>query len=110
MPATKFPHLHRSATFIFALLALTILMSPRSPQKNSTDQTARSRISEAYGKLPLRFETVPEQGGTGARFISRGNGYGLSLAADEMALSLRRDSNIRMLLVGANSSARAEAA
>jgi hypothetical protein len=50
----------------------------------------RTRIQEAYGKLPLSFE--PNQGQTEARvkFVARGSGYSLFLTPQEAILALNR--------------------
>ena len=50
----------------------------------------RTRIQEAYGKLPLSFE--PNQGQTEARvkFVARGSGYSLFLTPQEAILALHR--------------------
>jgi hypothetical protein len=50
----------------------------------------RTRIQEAYGKLPLSFE--PNQGQTEARvkFVARGSGYSLFVTPQEAILALNR--------------------
>src|SRR5205085_1711347 len=53
------------------------------------DSTMAARATEAYGNLPLRFEINQGQAAREVNFISRGNGYTLSLAPNETALQLR---------------------
>src|SRR5947207_12397726 len=54
-----------------------------------TDSTMAARATEAYGNLPLRFEINQGQAAKEVNFISRGNGYTLSLTPNETALQLR---------------------
>ncbi|PYS55308.1 MAG: hypothetical protein DMF76_26115, partial [Acidobacteria bacterium] len=53
------------------------------------DSTMAARATEAYGNLPLRFEINQGQVAREVNFISRGNGYTLSLT-NETAFQLRR--------------------
>ncbi len=55
----------------------------------ATDQEETARLTEAYGKLPLSFEANQGQTDERVKFISRGQGYGLFLTADEAVLTLR---------------------
>ena len=48
-----------------------------------------ARATEAYGNLPLRFEINQGQAAREVNFISRGNGYTLSLTPNETAFQLR---------------------
>jgi hypothetical protein len=54
------------------------------------DAHARARVSEAYGKLPLRFEANQGQTDDPVNFVSRGSGYTLFLTPTEAVLSLTR--------------------
>src|SRR5262249_40360627 len=56
---------------------------------SAPSRPARSRIHEAYGKLPMSFEANQGQTGTEASFISRGVGYSLFLTPNEAVLRLR---------------------
>jgi beta-propeller repeat-containing protein len=76
------------------------------------DQQTRACASEAYGKLPMRFEANAGQTDARVKFISRGNGYNLFLTPTEAVLALRNErvvsgpdqrSVVRMKLTGANS-------
>jgi len=57
-------------------------------EKPADDATAKMRIGEAYGKLPMSFE--PNRGQTDGRvkFLSRGSGYTLLLTPTEAMLAL----------------------
>jgi uncharacterized protein (TIGR03437 family) len=49
---------------------------------------ARKRISEAYGRLPLRFEANRGQADPRVKFLSRGSGQTLFLTSTEAVLTL----------------------
>src|SRR5256714_12281651 len=76
------------------------LSSPRGVENAQSQNRAsqginhatRTRISEAYGKLPLSFETNQGQVKGETKFVSRGDGYELFLKPTEAVLSLRRSS------------------
>jgi Beta-propeller repeat len=82
-----------------------------------SDQHPRAWVSEAYGKLPMRFEANAGHLDARVKFISRGNGYNLFLTPTEAVLALRNKmegtgadqrSVVRMKLIGANSAPRVE--
>ncbi len=54
------------------------------------DATAKSRIAEAYGTLPLAFEENGGQTASEVKFLSRGAGYTLFLTSNEAVLALRK--------------------
>src|SRR5512145_3251730 len=56
-------------------------------------------------QLPLQFEDHRGQGPSGARFVSRGHGYGLALSATEATFVLD-GAPVRMRLAGGDPSAR----
>jgi Beta-propeller repeat len=75
------------------------------------DERSRTRVHEAYGKLPLRFEANAGQTAPQVEFLSRGSGYSLYLTQAEavLALSNRKSkteagpqSVVRMKFAGAN--------
>ncbi len=75
------------------------------------DQKTEARGSEAYGRLPIRFEANDGQIDSKVKFLSRGGGYGLFLTQSETVLTLRRESSssvadaqstVRMKLIGAD--------
>ncbi|HWQ32378.1 MAG TPA: FG-GAP-like repeat-containing protein [Blastocatellia bacterium] len=94
------------------------------------DPATRSRISQAYGRLPLRFEANAGQTDEAVKFLVRGSGYTFFLTAEEAVIRLRRtetgtpqpdqagklaacnvpsnasESMVRMKLLGADSSSR----
>jgi hypothetical protein len=53
-------------------------------------ETARLKIAETYGRLPLRFEANQGQTASSVQFLSRGNGYSLFLTSTESVLALSR--------------------
>ena len=57
---------------------------------SAPDEATRARITEAFGKLPLRFEANQGQSGEKVKFLSRGSGYTLFLTSTEAVLSLSR--------------------
>src|SRR3990170_2708447 len=86
------------------------------------DTASRTRISEAYGKLPLSFEVNQGQTDEQVRFLARGSGYTLFLTPTESVLSLKTEGSglrtepptamrravVRMKVVGANTEAKLE--
>ena len=50
----------------------------------------RARITEAFGKLPMRFELNKGQSDEKVKFLSRGSGYTLFLTSNEAVLSLKK--------------------
>jgi beta-propeller repeat-containing protein len=75
------------------------------------DQKTKSRVSEAYGRLPIRFEANVGQTDAEVKFLSRGGGHSLFLTQSEAVLTLRRvrsrndadaQSTVRMKLIGAD--------
>src|SRR5436309_1968303 len=54
--------------------------------------TAKARVQEAYGKLPLSFEANKGQTDEQVKFLSRGRGYSLFLTETEAVLALRQGS------------------
>jgi uncharacterized protein (TIGR03437 family) len=53
------------------------------------DSSARLKVSETYGNLPLSFELNRGQLDAKAKFFARGNGYSLFLTSTEAVLTLR---------------------
>ena len=61
-----------------------------SPEATAqADAATKARLSEAYGQLPLSFETNLGQTDPQVDFISRGSGYTLFLSPREAVLALR---------------------
>ena len=52
------------------------------------DTPEETAARDAYGSLPLAFETNEGQGDPAARFLARGHGYTLALAPDALTLAL----------------------
>jgi uncharacterized repeat protein (TIGR01451 family) len=97
-----------SLTFLIGLLGLAVFaaaqmlpVAGRVKASASTGSTPRSgsgesagsrgRLSESYGKLPLRFEANRGQVARDIRFLARGSGYSLLLKQEGAVLNLRRD-------------------
>ena len=61
-----------------------------SSQTSLVDKATRTRINDAYVKLPLRFEANQGQTDQPVKYISRGPGYSLFLTSGEAVLALSR--------------------
>ena len=61
-----------------------------SSQTSLVDKATRTRINDAYVKLPLRFEANQGQTDQPVKYISRGTGYSLYLTSGEAVLALSR--------------------
>jgi hypothetical protein len=81
------------------------------------DLKTRTRVSEAYGSLPIRFEANVGQTDKEVKFLARGGGHSLFLTQSEAVLKLRREKSwdaadaqslVRMKLLGADPAARME--
>ena len=83
------------------LAPLALLASQPGISTNSQ----RARVQEAFGKLPLSFESNRGQSDPSVRFLSRGQGYGLFLTADSAVLKLKSGPVLRMKMEGASGSA-----
>jgi hypothetical protein len=57
---------------------------------SANQEPVRAKVSEAYGRLPLRFEANQGQAPSPVNFISRGAGYSLFLTPQEMVMVLRK--------------------
>jgi hypothetical protein len=81
-----------SLSCIFARLSLTLalLLTGASAQNSPVgNHLQRQRAIEAYGKLPLAFETNLGQTDRQVKFLSRTNGYSLFLTGDKAVFALR---------------------
>src|SRR3990172_3478393 len=90
------------------------------PASVKPDTASRTRISEAYGKLPLSFEVSQGKTDEQVRFLARGSGYTLFLTPTEAVLSLKTEGSglrtepptamrravVRMKVVGVNAHAK----
>jgi hypothetical protein len=56
---------------------------------NATER--RTRVKEAFAKLPLSFEANQRQTDPRVKFLARGNGYNLFLTSQEAVLTLNRN-------------------
>jgi hypothetical protein len=104
---------------LLLLWSLPLTTLPRvtaKPAAQSKSKTAdvKLSISENYGKIPLSFEPNVGQSAKPVKFVSRGNGYTMFLAATEAVFSLRQTKQKnaravwRLQLAGANQNATIE--
>jgi uncharacterized repeat protein (TIGR01451 family) len=105
-----------AACMLLAALSLSQTLLPagsaetrRTPAPGSDGEAAR--LSEGYGKLPLRFEVNRGQTASRVKFLARGSGYTLFLAETGAVLRLRavdkegiekRSDTLQLTLEGAN--------
>ncbi|HEX8147525.1 MAG TPA: SBBP repeat-containing protein [Pyrinomonadaceae bacterium] len=105
-----------AACVLLAALALSQTLMPagsaearRAPSAGQGGESAR--LSEGYGKLPLRFEANRGQAGGAVKFLARGSGYTLFLAEAGAVLRLsaaggggevKRSGALRLTLEGSN--------
>jgi beta-propeller repeat-containing protein len=79
-----------------------------SSETAETTPETRSRVNEAYGKLPLSFEINQGQASPQVKFFSRGSGYQLFLTSNEATLVLnkaateKRSDVLKIKLIGAD--------
>ncbi len=78
------------------------------------NQQTKTRVAEAYGRLPLSFEANQGQTDSRVKFVARGSGYTLFLTCGEAVLALGttqhskqknpapREAVVQMKLLGAN--------
>lgn len=87
------------------------------PPLSDADPEISARMSEAYSKLPLRFEANTGQTDPQVKFLSRGNGHSLFLTPAEAVFVMRNgkatnqsdpQSVVRMKLIGANANPQME--
>ncbi len=64
-----------AAVFFFAVIAMAVHRSPTTSPKSGTSLTARSRVMENYGRMPLSFEPNRGQADAKVDFLSRGHGF-----------------------------------
>jgi hypothetical protein len=62
-------------------------------RRSTAPRDASTRLLEAFGKLPLRFEPNRGQTRRDVKYVSRGSGYTLFLTPTEAVLLLRRGAN-----------------
>ncbi|HYB91873.1 MAG TPA: SBBP repeat-containing protein [Candidatus Binataceae bacterium] len=68
--------------------------APAAVPSSAAQPAAQSqvRVMDLYGRLPMRFERNDGQTDARVKFLARGPGYTLFLAADEAVLALRKPS------------------
>jgi len=76
-----------------------VVLHPQLPVSATTlskpAKATQARLSEAYGRLPLRFEANQGQTDAQVKFLSRGRGYTLFLTPTEAVLVLKRGSGAK---------------
>ena len=91
------------AKVIFVTLIQTVVLGPIMEStfaaRTSTaapDKAVRTRVSNSYWRLPLRFEANQGQTESRVRYLARGLGYNLFLTSDEAVFSLRSNTTSRV--------------
>jgi hypothetical protein len=103
----------REPTLFAAVLLLWLLAVPRAaaeplPAPAAPEPATRARVSETYGRLPLRFEANRGQTDPRVKFLSRGPGYSVFLTSTEAVLVLSKGTDrtaLRVTLLDANRAA-----
>ncbi len=81
-------HRHFCAVALFALVTCNMSAQSETASAKTMSPAERTHVVEGYGKLPLSFEANQGQTDAQVKFLSRGDGYSLSLTASEAVLSL----------------------
>src|SRR5262245_59153519 len=103
MPAIKAKRLWCTLALMSVIIGMSLhssnfvqtLTNTRSASKDratkaNPDQATRTRVVEAYGKLPLSFEANQGQTDGRVKVLSRGHGYDLFLTSTEAVLTLNK--------------------
>src|SRR5688572_14133381 len=69
--------------------------SSPSRQSATVDVSARKRVADAYGKLPVTFEANQGQFDPQVKFLAHGGGYNVFLTATEAVLAMRSSQPIK---------------
>src|SRR5207237_1436244 len=107
MRENKLPRLILTLSLLTTAACGTV---PASVTPAKSDAASRVKLSETYGKLPLRVEANQGQTDEQVKFLARGRRYTLFLASSEAVLVFTRSEEsgrairtvLRMTLVGAN--------
>ena len=96
-----------AACMLLAALALSQTLVPGGSAESRRPSAPNvngepARLSEGYGRLPLRFEVNRGQTSGSVKFLARGSGYTLFLAESGAVLRLRDAGVLRLTLEGAN--------
>src|SRR5687768_4198468 len=95
-PIPRLTSIHRVVLTLGLVCLLATLAGIILVQANSgeaavpNDATARTRIAEGFGKLPLSFEINKGQLDRSVKFLSHGTGYDLFLTSTEAVLRLQK--------------------
>lgn len=85
-----------------AAATININLRPAGKSPVTSDRVGQSRVSEAYGKLPLSLEANLGQTDSRVRYLSRGPGFTLFLTQSEAVFSTQSSTVLRMKLARAN--------
>src|SRR5436190_7559219 len=99
-----------SLVILFGALSLTDHAEKRDAQRPDAvaAQSTKTRVAEAYGKLPMMFQANAGQTDARVKFTAHGPGYSLFLTPTEAVFVLSQKSEravLRMNLAGANEEA-----
>jgi hypothetical protein len=75
---------------LFAATPFTPAWAAAAPFIPNSSPSRNAQVARQYAQLPLSFEANQGQAGARAKFLARGNGYGIDLAGDAAVLSLCR--------------------
>ena len=95
-PIPRLTSIHRVVLTLGLVCLLATLAGIILVQANSgeaavpNDATAKTRIAEGFGKLPLSFEINKGQVNRSVKFLSHGSGYDLFLTSTEAVLRLQK--------------------
>ena len=77
-------------TGLLAATSFTQAGAAAAPSFPDSSPVRNAQVAQQYAQLPLSFEAIQGQAGAGAKFLVRGNGYGIDLTGDAAVLSLCR--------------------
>jgi hypothetical protein len=90
---------------VAALAALAVLLLAGENAAQRVSRPASGGPFARYADLPLAFEPNRGQAGSGAAFLARGAGYGITLRPTQALISLGTHGSVRVSLAGANGAA-----
>ncbi len=73
---------------VWAQLSVRAETARLSPKASEGDSQTKAQVADAYGKLPLAFDTNKGQTNSRVKFMARGSGYTLFLTNTEAVLEL----------------------
>ncbi|MEW6736371.1 MAG: SBBP repeat-containing protein [Acidobacteriota bacterium] len=85
--------------------SITVVVNRMPTALFKPDQATQMRVREAYGKLPLSFQSIEKEHDKQPQFLSQGSNYKFLLTATEAVFALEAqhtNTQMRMQFVGAN--------